>query len=818
MTNDEKRESVPNDSQPAFRTYLGVFLTSSATLLLEVTLTRIFSFTIWYHFAFITLAFALLGFGASGSVLAFLGGLRTVSVRTALAWCATASALGVVLAVAVISQVPFNPFDLLTNSQEMVHGLIYLAAITVPFFFAGMTIALVLSRHSGEAPRLYFADLVGAGAGCMVPPLLLPILAAQGTLMTCIGLYCLAALAFAPRGKPLHVVAALLVGGAGLGMTSLATFSPCKSKIEAWHLASGADVIFSQWSPVFRTDLLDWSNPEIMRGRSYGEIGVGQHYEGPRPELRFIAHDGDACAVMIRCEQAPEEFGLFQEHILGLPYQLRPGADVFVGGVGGGADVLAALANGAQSVEGVELDPLTVRILTETHGDYIGNICTADNVSVRAGEARSELRRSGRQYDVIQFSGVDTIASVAAGAHLLSESYLYTVESIAECFDHLTPTGILCHNSWDYTGQGPASRMCPRICALIVEALERRGVANPAACVMVVMAPLAPGEAGCFSILARPEPFSDADVAQVRQFAEYHGFDLWHLPGEEFDTTSSTVLRLDPDMRQDFFAEQYLDLSPTTDDKPFFTHFYKWRSLLTHHTIGPRYFEATGNLVLLGSLAISLLGVFALIVLPTYLAFRRDRRAQRPTAADLVYFCAIGIGFMFLEIALIQRLVMFLGYPTYSLTVSLFSVLVFAGLGSYWSRRITLQSARPVVMLFVVLAVFTIAHIALAERLFDRFILMPLPVRILITVAAIAPLGAVLGTFFPLGIRDLGKRNDSAVPLAWAANGSCSVLGTGMAVILATSIGFRATFGLALVLYLLAVIAFARTRRHAPGA
>ena len=795
--------------------HFGVFLVSAATLLLEINLTRIFSYTIWYHFAFIVIAVALLGFGASGSVLTVWRGLSAIPPRKVLAWAAAASALGVAVILFVITQVPFNPFQILTDPSEIGPGLVYLFVVAIPFFFAGMTTAVALRSYPQRAGSLYFANLLGSGLGCLAFVWLMDWFGAAHLSGICAALYGTGALCFSERRTARLGLALVLAVGLTEFTAVSFTFTPCASKLAAkFEAEHSGEIIHSKWSAVFRTDVYDFPSPDIMRGKSYGSFGMGSGFDGVRPSLRFIAHDGDACAVMMNCEGAPEDMELFRHHLLGVPYQLRPGGRVFIGGVGGGIDVLAALANGAGEIDGIELDPNTVEVIRDLYPDYVGNLCSKANVDIRAGDARGMLNRSKKQYDVVQYNGVDTIASAAAGAHLLNESYLYTIEAFGEYFDHLAPNGLLSMSAVDFGGQSEMPRMLPRFCSVVASALERRGVSNPAACCVTI----ATGMSDTLllgTVLAKTQPFSKAELDQVRAYAEREGFAFWHLPDEEIETVSSTILRLDPASRASYFADQYLDFSAPTDDKPFFMHFYKWRSLWSHFSLKHRYMGATGNIVLLGGLAFSVLASLCFIVIPAYWHARRQTARPQSSKADIVYFCAIGLGFMFLEIGLIQQLVLFLGYPTYSLTVTLFSVLTFAGVGSYLSRKVRLHSAKPIWLLFGLLAAVTVLYLLFGATALRSLMHLPLPLRVGIAITAILPVGLLLGTFFPLGIRDLGGRNSDAVPLAWAANGSCSVIGIMLAVILATAVGFRNVFVLALLLYLVAATMFHTTRKLA---
>jgi hypothetical protein len=353
--------------------------------------------------------------------------------------------------------------------------------------------------------------------------------------------------------------------------------------------------------------------------------------------------------------------------------------------------------------------------------------------------------------------------------------------------------------------------MVPRFVSVIAAALERRGVRTPADHVIVVGSTL-PQDCGITHdvILTKLTPFTEAEVARARQFASDEGFAPWHLPGAEIDTSASKILRFDPDARRDYEAGFHLDYSPVTDDRPFFMHFYKWSRLFGNVRIDTRYVEATGNVVLLSALVFSVLGALGLVVWPAMRHAKRAGPEGSLGAPWIAYFSALGFGFMLVEMSLIQQLEFFLGYPTYSLTITLSSLLSFAALGSLYSHRATIVSVRSIWFAVAALAAVTLAYAAVGHIILVSLMHLPLAVRCGLAVVFIAPLGFVLGVFLPTGVRALGSSRPAAVPLAWAANGSASVVGTVGSVMLATVIGFRGVALCAVAIYALGALAFQR--------
>lgn len=808
------QQSSTSDEHAPRTVHLGLFLVCFSTLLVEICLIRVFSFTFGYHFAFIVISVALLGFGASGSVLLLARRVEHWNSRSMLAGISACAAIALVPVTRTITHVRFNPFDILTHPIEIRNMAIYMGMATFFFFFAGMVVAIALSRFPRQAGTLYFADLVGSGFACFLFVPVMDLLGPRYLIASCAILYAFGALSFAQKRSPILIATMIGICAVSGFSSAKMEFYPSKDKVHSRLIKAGGQIIHSEWSALFRTDLLEFRNPERGRGLSYGSYAVGKGYEGEAPVTRFINHDGGASAVMLNATSSLEDFELLQNHMLALPYPLRPGASVFIGGVGGGADIQAAIANGASSVYGVELDPNTVDIICGEYSDYVGGFCEREDVTIVAGDARSVIRNTNRKFDIINFTGVDTITSAATGAYLLQEGYLYTTNAYHDYFDHLNPGGILSIKTSDLDGVFGQSRMVPRFTMVAIQTLRERGIEDPSEHIIII----SNCEAGACSlpsvaVLAKEEPFTTGEIDQLRNYMAEQGFSFWYVAGETNNTVPEKLIRMSPEERELFLDANYLDFSAPNDDKPFFMHFYKWRNVATYikdTKFADTYLESTGNVMLLTAFAISIAGAFLLIVLPAAWYAWRHAEGTRIQWADVGFFMCIGVGFMLIEISLMQKLTLFLGYPTYSVTVTLFSMLTFAGIGSGLSSKFSVLSARPIWMFVTALAVLIAIYTLIGDTVLLSLLHLPVFARCAIAAVAIAPIGLLLGTFLPFAVRSLADRNPSAVPLAWAANGSCSVIGTVLATLLATVFGFRMVAVLALSLYVLAGVLFMR--------
>lgn len=793
------------------RVYACVGLLSLAVLMLQIALNRLFSYTSWHHLAYISVSLALLGFGASGSLLATIPRLGGRSLRAGLSLYSALAALGAAAAFTVLGSVPVDFGDVLERPSQLALLILHFAVVSTPFFFAGLAIAIALREAGTEVGRLYFFDLVGAGLGCLLAVLAIDALGTPRVLGGMVLLFAAAGLVVAERRSPLTV---LLLGLSATGAAaallptpaSLA-FLPSRDKLIAPWLEEGV-THYSRWGALFRTDLVGGREEEARRG-GYRDHGISPGFRGASPAFRLIFHDGTAGALLYRVTGSPGEFEMFRHHVMTSPYLMLDRPEVLIVGVGGGADVVNALENGATRVVGAELDPLTVDLITREHADYTNHIFERPDVEIRVGEGRHFVRSTDDRFDLIQLTGVDTLAALSSGAYILAENYLYTVEAYRDFFHILRDDGLLSIAAVDHSPAWGYARHALRFASLSHAALRERGVERPHEHVMVISEPSGIAQ---FEVLTRLRPFTEQEIDRALSFLDAEGLEAWYVPGRPRRQLPSfrNLLEASEAGRGAFFAHTFLDLRPTRDDRPFFFSFYKWRHLLDHSDeIDPGHLLATGQLTLVLILALAICFSAVAILLP--LAVGRHRERPLPGRfAFLAYFAALGAGFIFAEISFVQRFLLFLGHPLYSLSVILFSFLTAAGVGAHLSERLPAVPRRVLPALVGVLTLLVAAYVVLTPPLFDALLATSLAVRIAITVLLCAPLGGLLGMFFPYGIRLLTPHDPEFTAWAWAVNGCLTVVGSVTSVILATAWGFVAVIGLCLAIYWAGVIAFLR--------
>lgn len=760
------------------RRFAGVFLVSLATLMLELTLTRLFSATMFYHFAFLAISLALFGSGASG-VFVYLLRPSLEQERTArwmAAGCAAFSA-STLVALFVILAHPLSPFSPglgILLSLAWIYG-----AAALPFFFSGCVITLAIAAYRREINRLYLFDLAGAGAGCL---LLVPALSALGAIDTVLLVAVLAALAgwlLSGRRSTLAV--------AGLAAALLATnrLAPFVELREAKGL-SEAQVLFSRWNSFSRVTVTSTPDPDRL--------------------LLYI--DADAATIIHKDAADLRRHADERDRIESLGYQTGRRDKVLIIGPGAGVDVIVARLHGARDVTAVEVNPLVARdvMSSEPFRSFCGRLYEQPGVRLVVDEGRSFLRRSRERYDLVVGTMVDTWAATAAGAFALTENNLYTRQAFADYLERLAPGGVLSLTRWY---QSPPDQLL-RIVSLGRVALAARGVTDAAAHFVVVRGQPEGGQPLATStVLLKAEPFTAEEVAGAEAFAERAGFEVLYTPRTRPDNDlTRLVIAADPEA---FWSAFVSDVSPPSDDRPFFFQSARPGQVLQKRWARGEWRRTNlGTLVLFGVVAISLVVVLLFILGPLLLA--RGRVAEsRGRLLFLLYFAALGAGFIVVEVALVQKCVLFLGHPAYALTVVLFSVLIWSALGSWLAGRFP-DTGLPRtlrVVLLVVAALVVLATLVLSPA-FYALVELPAPFRILITVAALAPLGLALGMPMPTGIRLLGGRAPELIPWAWGVNGAASVLGSVAAVALAMLWGFDRTLLTAAALYVAAAFLAAR--------
>ncbi|RMG99788.1 MAG: hypothetical protein D6706_04970 [Chloroflexi bacterium] len=783
------------------RALWGVFLVSMGALALEIVLTRIFSVTMWYHFAFLAISMALMGSAVAGVFLYFRPGLKQ---RVWIGRVAALLAVSVPVTFWVYVQIPFAPVlmnrtDWFNNSQLLWLALIYLV-LAVPFFLTGMVIAMALSAWAAVAGRVYGADLAGASLGCLLSVVALERLGGTGALLLVGVVLSLAAVVlgwkrpFSRREFALPLLAVLVTGSFFFSQLYSPWLQITVNKAggveptpvyERWNAHSRVTVYEPQGYPFF------WAvSPENWE-KTVNSDSLYTH--------ALLLIDAVAGTPVQQFDGNLERVSFLRYDLTSLVYHLVEQPRTLVIGPGGGRDVLAALASGAPEVTAVEVNPAVIEAVRGPFADFAGHLYERPDVRVVVADARGFVERSTETYDVIQASLIDTWAAGGSGAFALSENSLYTQEAFRAYYEHLSNRGVLTVSRW-YLPERPAETM--RLIATGMAGWRMAGVTDPREHIIVVINPQATAQTeGLSTVLFGKRPFTPQDIQRVQQAVGELGYTLLYAPGlPPQDEVSQFVATAD---HESFIAQYPLDISPATDNRPFFFNLVLFGDLFDSALSGSGVYRTSMEaiVILLAVLGISAFFGLLFILIPLWAATRRGHLA-RPSASWLLYFALLGIGFMLVEIPTIQKLTVYLGRPVYSLAVVLFSLLLFSGLGSMWSNRWS-ETETPIWIgrMMLALVVIILLHAWLSAPVLAATLHWSLVARMLLAVLWLSVLGFLLGMPFPTAVRWVGTRQAGAIPWFWGVNGVMSVLGSALATTISIHAGFRWTLLVAALVY-----------------
>lgn len=785
--------------------WLALALVSLAALLLEVGYTRIVSYKLWYYYTYLVIGLSLLGVGSGAVLVAVAKPFRRWDTRSVITWFSLGGAVTIALGYLVVARIGINTiaiWDYGTRASFANVARLGVICLTLfaTFIAFGVIVAVVLGRAGDAVGRLYFADLAGAGLGCLLAIPLISWLGPPRVVMVSALVFAGVAAGAAVRRSPPSVLA----GVVALVLAAVVVPRDVLPDVRVEdRKEDGSGAQYSGWGPVFRVDVVPVGDRALLlHDATYGS-GIWRFDGDVRSLTRF---DTDPRALPFR--------------VLGGP----PERELIIGSAGGN-EILASIYFGAPRVEAVELNPVTVSLLEDRYADFTGRLAERPDVELHQGDGRTYLARSEGRYDLVWFVAPDSYAATNAassGAFVLSESYLYTKDMIAETLEHLDDDGIMVVQFGELDAENRPNRTA-RYLVTAREALEQLGVENPADHLLLALE-LTDDRGDLSTIVVKRTPFTaeeaDRFVAAIPGIPHHVAV---HAPGHDLGDgllaglASGTAQQVD-----DLVASYPKDITAITDDAPFFWHFTPFRDVIGDilepiEVLDPE--DAVGERVLLLLLAFATVYA-AVFLLAPFVFVRRQWRALPRKGTSAVYFFALGVGFMLYEITMIQRLVRFLGYPTYSLTVTLAAILVFTGIGSLLSGRFAGRRAT-MPLLLAALALLTAFYRLALDDLTDALQDQSLGVRVAVTVALLAPLGLCLGMFMPLGlgtVRVLGDDGEQYVAWSWAVNGFASVMGSVLTTILSMAFGFRLVQLGAFTLYVVAALAFARLAAAARAA
>lgn len=763
------------------RIYLSVGLVTLATLLVELLLTRIFSVTLYYHFAFMVISIALFGLGLSGVSL-FLKADKHPREQLALQLSSYSRRFAVALIVALayaLNHSLANPLDPLRAEPFSWQNFFQLTFMylfcAIPFYYGGMVVSLSLHHLREKAATVYFYDLVGASLACLLLDPLLGLLGAPNAVLLGALIAGVAALLFGddetrwrPQRSSVMLVGALLILlAANLAFGIL--------RVGSFKFVDNRYLAFSKWNAISRIEV--------------------QERPGMPPDMTI---DGQARTILMEAKNLKRK-GPANTTINALVHVVRNSGRMLVIGPGGGIDVATALLNGHREIHLAEINPIILYdVMLGRYKERSGNLYARPEIHPHLAEGRHYVRTTKLRFDVIQASLVDTWAATASGAFSLTENHLYTVEAFEDYLKALKPGGMVTMSRW----VGVPGMEFIRLAALARAALERLGVKQPQYHVFAAFY----GNLG--TLIVKRTTFHPKEVKTLLDHCKKYKFGVLYAPGQRINNPLWHVLgSKDPTK---FYESFKIDVRPVYDDRPFFFQAIKpervFSDLLRWRDTGINSFSLQ---VIFAMLLLVLLLVAGAIVVPLWLRQRGSLGgATGSKLRDLAYFVCLGVGFILVEIALLQRFTLLLGHPITSLRVVFFGMLFFSGLGSLLSGRV--EDRGKLVKLLVGAAGGTvlitgvygyllgdIAHAAIGWTITSR---------VALSLGLVAAPALLMGMLLPTGLRLVGGRHEEIVPWAWGLNGAASVLGSVGAMALAIFFGFSSVLLIGGALYLLALV------------
>ena len=832
---------------------LGLALASAAVLLLQLVQTRVFSVMLWHHLTYLVVTFTLLGFAAGGTVLACRPKWLAGDAGGRLAAGSLLFGLFVLGAYALVTRHP--PATAHTGAGIATAAVSY-AVLLVPMVFAGFVVALALSAAGPEVGRTYAVNMVGSAVGAALFVPALRALGGEGSVLLACALTFAAGWLFAQRGSAARAVAldaagapvpvlahggrrvlSVLCGAAALGAAVLAVVAPtavfevpvAPSKAMAQHLARdpGQRVELVRWDPLCRLDVIGPADPASRAART-------------------IYQDGDASTVMV-LGAAQDTVNIFDKEGLGYLAFVGPTPEksqapkVLAIGIGGGIDILQAQARARPvppgrhvDFTGVEINRTTFGLLTNEYREATADRYHLPNTRIVLDEGRSWLRRSEERYDLIQMTGTDTYAALASGSYVMTESYLYTAEAYDDFLSHLTPDGIVSVLRFRFD----PPRETLRLAAIAVDALRRDGAAHPEDHVLMIAIDgnkeVVDGrQVGIDygALLFRKRPWKPDEVAQYVRYCDKNPRAwLMYAPGVETAGPAAdyfAAVRAGTDAQ--FRAQYVYNLDPVDDDNPFFFRYERWgdafsKLLGSTGALAPlaageaesrgraaqEYTQIVGGepiglILLLTVLGESALLVALLVLVPLWL-FKRGGLAVPGALRWILYFSGLGAGYILVEVVAMQRFVLYLGNPSYALSVVLVVFLLASGAGAALAGR-SRDPQRTLARALLLVLVFVGGLALTLPALFAATLDLPLSARIALAALVLAPPAFVMGMPFPSGLALVGRRQAAFVPWAFGVNGGASVLASVIGILVAMAAGFSASFVLALAAYAMALLA-----------
>jgi spermidine synthase len=782
-----------------------VFLTSFSILSYEIVFTQVFAYMQWHNLSALVITMALLGFGASGSVVSILH----KRIEKAYVGCFFGATLlfPVCLGAGFIisSRLMFNPYEIGVAPRQVIFFFLYFFLMALPFFWGGAIVCIAFLRYS--ISKTYFANLVGAGAGALAVAGAAYLLHPYNIMAGIIVFATVPAVVVSFHGKTKFaclagavVVFNLAVPAAIVSFPQFKKVSPYKSISGALNLPK-AEIVHEAYCPLAVVQVV-----QATGLRSTAGLSLVSPFQVPVQKGIFL--NAASMSPITPFKGNTDDIRYLEYLTSYLPFYIKDETSrdrVLILGSGGGESILKSVLSNYKQIDAVEVNPRVIFLMKNQFADFSGNIYNRANVRVFDRDARSFIKETKERYDLIDLSMIDGYNAAASGVYALNESYLYTIESIREYFRHLSDAGLLAISRWVVT---PA-RDNLKLFNMVITALRQAGIKDVEQHLIVIRS------LQTVTLLVSKTPVPPKMIARTRAFAGARLFDLVHIPGIR-KTDVNQFVKLETPVyyhalqalfapaAHSFIDGYDFDISAATDNRPYFYNFFKPGVVRYILTYGPAQMPVTewGYLILLIILVPVVAISFIFILLPV---LNRHKKAKGGRKIIFFYFSLIAVGYFFIEMPLIQKMVLFLGHPSYSIAVIIAGLLIFTGIGSLFSDRLFSTDNR-ILLSTVFICLITLFYLWFIDRLFSWFMIFPVGEKVLVVLFMLAPLGFFMGIPFPQGLIAIKKIETEAVSWAWGVNGFCSVISILLATIFAVTMGFAAVFVIACLCYLAAGI------------
>lgn len=802
--------------------YTGLFIISCSLLISEILLTRVFSVCLWYHFAFFVISIAMFGMGLGGICVQLMPKwFKIDKMSVQLFTCALNLAFSISITPLLLFKVHISPgiFFVFSSKTTLFLSIAFLLS-SLPFFFGGIITSLLFRNYSIHISKLYFADLVGASLGCFLTIPLIEIFGASTAVLINACFACLGASCFLfGNSSKLDIVlfkrlCLSLVFFIGLTILNITT-SIFDVRYAKGNDRSGDE--FSKWNSISRISVSKILSNELARWNAEDIWGVSRNFKDKYPVIRMIQIDADAGTLLTQFNNDFNSVRYVRYDPPSIVHRLKSAPKTLIIGAGGGKDVLAALSFGAKHVTAVELNPIIVNdVMLGKYRGFTGGLYLLPKVDAVAEEGRSFITSSKDKYDIIQLAYVDTSAATSGGAYVLAENNLYTTESFKQFLNHLQADGIFSVCWVDVPGLAGSTRLI----SVGITTLEELGIEDVGKNIMVVTYTPRPFWT-IQDILLKLTPFNRQEQEIVLTACKELGFTPMYIPIRDHSNITISGIKKykdfvnalinDKEERNFLFYIFPFNIRPTTDDNPFFfyqSHPEDFFKTLKINQAASYIVYTSSTVVLIRVLFIGFIMVALFYILPlTYSAWNRTTLPYRKSCLVqfLFYFSSIGMGFMLLEIVFLQKLLLFLGHPAYTLSVALLSILFFAGLGSLFTQRLTAQPPHIYIgRVITSLLLVCILYLLYLHQLFQFFMGDAKGIKIFLAIIVLMPVAFLMGMPLPLAIKILQTRMNQVIPWMWGVNGATSVLASIIAIILAMNVGYNFIFILGCLCYVIA--------------